>query len=203
MAGLNIAVAVGATLLAFVGVIALLNGLLGWAGDLVGLELSFQIILGWLFAPSPGSSASPGIRPRRLVPDRHQDRHQRVRRLHCPGAGSDLERSSKAIVTFALCGFANISSMAILIGGWGHGAGRKSFIARYGMRAILAGVLANLMSASWQACSRPLIDPGSQHLLVIARFGGLFAPGCGQKSASGEAGKRTDWKRHGCHLNEG
>ena len=51
MAGLNIAVAVGATLLAFVGVIALLNGLLGWAGDLVGLELSFQIILGWLFAP--------------------------------------------------------------------------------------------------------------------------------------------------------
>ena len=68
MAGLNIAVAVGATLLAFVGVIALLNGLLGWAGDLVGLELSFQIILGWLFAPSPGSSASPGIRPRRPVP---------------------------------------------------------------------------------------------------------------------------------------
>ncbi|MGL5606640.1 MAG: nucleoside transporter C-terminal domain-containing protein, partial [Aeromonas veronii] len=56
--------------------------------------------------------------------------------------------SSKAIVTFALCGFANISSMAILIGGLGSMVPeRKSFIARYGMRAILSGVLANLMSA--------------------------------------------------------
>ena len=60
-----------------------------------------------------------------------------------------LSESSKAIVTFALCGFANISSMAILIGGLGAMVPeRKSFIARYGMRAILAGVLANLMSAS-------------------------------------------------------
>jgi CNT family concentrative nucleoside transporter len=68
MAGLNIAVAVGATLLAFVGVIALLNGLLGWAGDLVGLELSFQIILGWLFAPVSWLIGVPGIRPRRPAP---------------------------------------------------------------------------------------------------------------------------------------
>ncbi|MGL4714584.1 MAG: nucleoside transporter C-terminal domain-containing protein, partial [Aeromonas sp.] len=59
-----------------------------------------------------------------------------------------LSESSKAIVTFALCGFANISSMAILIGGLGSMVPeRKSFIARYGMRAILSGVLANLMSA--------------------------------------------------------
>ena len=55
----------------------------------------------------------------------------------------------RSIVTFALCGFANISSMAILIGGLGAMVPeRKGFIARYGMRAILSGVLANLMSAS-------------------------------------------------------
>ncbi|EOD54415.1 nucleoside permease, partial [Aeromonas molluscorum 848] len=60
-----------------------------------------------------------------------------------------LNESSKAIVTFALCGFANISSMAILIGGLGSMVPeRKAFISRYGMRAILAGVLANLMSAA-------------------------------------------------------
>ena len=121
--------------------IALLNGLLGWAGDLVGLELSFQIILGWLFAPVSWLIGVPGIRPRRLGrPDRHQDRHQRVRRLHRPGAGSDLERVEQ--------GHRHLRPVRFrqhLFHGDPHrrpGAmvpERKSFIARYGMRAILAG----------------------------------------------------------------
>ncbi len=51
MSGVRIAVAVGGTLLAFVSVIALLNGMLGWVGGLFGIELSFQLILGYLFAP--------------------------------------------------------------------------------------------------------------------------------------------------------
>ena len=150
MAGLNIAVAVGATLLAFVGVIALLNGLLGWAGDLVGLELSFQIILGWLFAPVSWligvpwdqAQAAGALIGTKIVINEFVAFIALVQ-------DQTLNESSKAIVTFALCGFANISSMAILIGGLGAMVPeRKSFIARYGMRAILAGVLANLMSAS-------------------------------------------------------
>ncbi|MGL5991964.1 MAG: nucleoside transporter C-terminal domain-containing protein, partial [Aeromonas sobria] len=131
------------------GVIAMLNGLLGWAGDLVGLELSFQIILGWLFAPVSWligvpwdqAQAAGALIGTKIVVNEF---------VAFIGLVQDqtLSESSKAIVTFALCGFANISSMAILIGGLGSMVPeRKSFIARYGMRAILSGVLANLMSA--------------------------------------------------------
>ena len=150
MAGLNIAVAVGATLLAFVGVIAMLNGLLGWAGGLVGLDLSFQIILGWLFAPVSWligvpweqAQAAGALIGTKIVVNEFVAFIALVQ-------DQTLSESSKAIVTFALCGFANISSMAILIGGLGAMVPeRKGFIARYGMRAILSGVLANLMSAS-------------------------------------------------------
>lgn len=92
MSGLNIAVAVGATLLAFVGVIAMLNGLLGWAGGLVGLDLSFQIILGWLLPPSLADRGTLGSGASCWRSDRYQDRGQRVRRLYRSGAGSDPER---------------------------------------------------------------------------------------------------------------
>ncbi|WP_038176044.1 nucleoside transporter C-terminal domain-containing protein, partial [Vibrio coralliilyticus] len=62
---------------------------------------------------------------------------------------SQLSEHSQAIVTFALCGFANISTMAMLIGGLGSLVPeRRSFISQYGFRAIAAGVMANLMSAS-------------------------------------------------------
>ena len=62
---------------------------------------------------------------------------------------SQLSEHSQAIVTFALCGFANISTMAMLIGGLGSLVPeRRSFISQYGFRAIAAGVISNLMSAS-------------------------------------------------------
>jgi CNT family concentrative nucleoside transporter len=131
-------------------IVAMLNGLLGWAGDLVGLELSFQIILGWLFAPVSWligvpwdqAQAAGALIGTKIVINEFVAFIALVQ-------DQTLNESSKAIVTFALCGFANISSMAILIGGLGAMVPeRKSFIARYGMRAILAGVLANLMSAS-------------------------------------------------------
>ena len=106
--------------------------------------------------------------------------------------------SSKAIVTFALCGFANISSMAILIGGlgpWCRSASPSSPATACGC-AILAGCWQTLMSASLAGLFLALIDPGSQHLPVIARFGGLFCTRLQAKSASGEARGKTDWKRH-------
>ncbi|MGU3846460.1 nucleoside transporter C-terminal domain-containing protein, partial [Vibrio diabolicus] len=62
---------------------------------------------------------------------------------------SQLSEHSQAIVTFALCGFANISSMAMLIGGLGSLVPEKrAFVSKHGFRAIIAGVMANLMSAS-------------------------------------------------------
>ena len=151
IAGLNFAVAVGATLLAFVGVIALLNGMLGGIGNWFGLSLSFQGILGWLFAPvswligipwAEAQSAGALIGTKVVL-------NEFVAFIDLV-KDNTLSESSRAVVIFALCGFANLSSMAILIGGLGAMVPeRKTFIARQGMRAILAGVLANLMSASF------------------------------------------------------
>ncbi|RJX70061.1 NupC/NupG family nucleoside CNT transporter [Vibrio sinensis] len=151
MAGLRIAVAVGATLLAFVSVIALLNGILGWAGGLVGIDLSFELILGYLFAPvawllgvpwSEATVAGSLIGNKIVV-------NEFVAFIQLMEVKPLLSEHSQAIVTFALCGFANISTMAMLIGGLGSIVPEKrTFISQYGFRAIAAGVMANLMSAS-------------------------------------------------------
>jgi concentrative nucleoside transporter, CNT family len=117
---------------------------------LLGWELSFQLILGWLFAPVSWligvpwdqAQAAGALIGTKVVINEFVAFIALVQ-------DQTLDPSSKAIVTFALCGFANISSMAILIGGLGSMVPeRKAFISRYGMRAILAGVLANLMSAA-------------------------------------------------------
>lgn len=151
MSGLRIAVAVGATLLAFVSVIALLNGLLGWAGNLVGIELSFELILGYLFAPIAwllGIPWNEAITAGALIGNKIIV-NEFVAFIQLMNVQSQLSEHSQAIVTFALCGFANISTMAVLIGGLGSLVPeRRSFISQYGFRAISAGVLANLMSAA-------------------------------------------------------
>ncbi|WP_299490593.1 NupC/NupG family nucleoside CNT transporter [uncultured Shewanella sp.] len=151
MSGLRIAVAVGATLLAFVGVIALLNGLLGYVGDLFGLQLSFQLILGYLFAPVAWLLGIPwhdAIMAGSLIGNKIIV-NEFVAFIQLIDIKDQLAPHSVAIVTFALCGFANISTMAILIGGLGSLIPeRRSFISTYGFRAITAGVLANLMSAA-------------------------------------------------------
>ncbi|WP_162045931.1 NupC/NupG family nucleoside CNT transporter [Vibrio taketomensis] len=151
MSGLRIAVAVGATLLAFVSVIALLNGLLGWFGGLFGFNLSFELILGYVFAPvawllgvpwSEATVAGSLIGNKIVV-------NEFVAFIQLIEAKPLLSEHSQAIVTFALCGFANISSMAMLIGGLGSLVPEKrTFISKFGFRAIAAGVMANLMSAS-------------------------------------------------------
>ncbi|ELK3677189.1 NupC/NupG family nucleoside CNT transporter [Vibrio fluvialis] len=151
MSGVRIAVAVGGTLLAFVSVIALLNGMLGWVGGLFGIELSFQLILGYLFAPLAwliGIPWNEAITAGSLIGNKIVV-NEFVAFIQLMDVKSQLSSHSQAIVTFALCGFANISSMAILIGGLGSLVPeRRSFISKYGFRAIAAGVLANLMSAS-------------------------------------------------------
>ena len=116
-------------------------------------DLSFQRLVGYVFAPVmyligvPWNEAGDGRRP-----VRHQDRAQRIRRLHRPrqdGRRGAVSDRSRAIVTFALCGFANFSSIAIQMAVTGGLApNQRPVIARLGIRALLAGSLANLMSAA-------------------------------------------------------
>ncbi|MEZ8484782.1 NupC/NupG family nucleoside CNT transporter [Vibrio splendidus] len=151
MSGLRIAVAVGATLLAFISVIAMLNGLLGIVGGWFGVNLSFELILGYVFAPVAwliGVPWSEAVVAGSLIGNKIVV-NEFVAFIQLMDVKDALSEHSKAIVTFALCGFANISTMAILIGGLGSLVPeRRSFISQYGFKVICAGVLANLMSAA-------------------------------------------------------
>jgi len=151
MAGVRIAVSVGGTLLAFISVIALLNGTLGWFGGLIGVELSFELILGYVFAPVAwllGIPWNEAMTAGSLIGNKIVV-NEFVAFIQLAEVKSQLSEHSQAIVTFALCGFANISSMAMLIGGLGSLVPEKrAFVSKHGFRAITAGVMANLMSAS-------------------------------------------------------
>ncbi|MBU2341009.1 MAG: NupC/NupG family nucleoside CNT transporter, partial [Alphaproteobacteria bacterium] len=142
-----------AMVLAFVALVALANGLLGWAGGLFGYsELSFQMALGTLFAPVmfligiPWEDAgiAGGLFGTKIV----LNEFVAFIELGAIEAGALSERS-RAIVTFALCGFANFSSIAIQMAVTGGLApNQRPVIARLGLRALAAGSLANLMSAA-------------------------------------------------------
>ncbi|MFL6842812.1 MAG: NupC/NupG family nucleoside CNT transporter, partial [Sphingomicrobium sp.] len=151
--GVKLAVAVGAMVLAFVALVALANGLLGGLGNLVGIpDLSFQRLVGYVFAPLmfligiPWKEAltAGGLFGTKLV----LNEFVAFIDLGQMGPGVLSERS-RAIVTFALCGFANFSSIAIQMAVTGGLApNQRPTIARLGLRALLAGSLANLMSAA-------------------------------------------------------
>ena len=148
--GLKLALNVGAMLLAFIGLIAVLNLLLGMIGGWFGNgELSFEQILGWAFAPVAwllGVSGSEIQQVGSLV-------GQKVilNEFVAFEAMQDINLSQRSagITTFALCGFANLSSIAILLGGLGVLApNRRKEIARFGLKAVFAATLANLTSAA-------------------------------------------------------
>lgn len=150
--GLMLAANVGAMLIAFIALIALFNGALGWVGGLVGFpELSIELVLGYAFAPIAFLIGIPwdeavlagGFIGQKLV------LNEFVAYVNLIADGSALSEHSRAVVTFALCGFANFSSIAILLGGIGSMAPeRRPEIAHLGVRALLAASLANLMSAA-------------------------------------------------------
>lgn len=125
--------------------------MLGWVGDLIGMPLSFELILGYLFAPIAwllGIPWNEAITAGSLIGNKIVV-NEFVAFIQLMEVKDQLSEHSQAIVTFALCGFANISTMAMLIGGLGSLVPEKrSFISKYGFRAIAAGVMANLMSAS-------------------------------------------------------
>ena len=155
--GLKLALNVGAMLLAFVGLIALLNGVFGGVGSVFGYdELTLELILGYIFSPLafiigvPWEEATTigSFIGQKLVVNEFVAYLNFVPYL-AEDAPIILSDKSKAIVSFALCGFANLSSIAILLGGLGGIApSRRGEIARFGLLAVAAGTLSNLMSAT-------------------------------------------------------
>jgi CNT family concentrative nucleoside transporter len=151
--GVKLAVAVGAMVLAFVALVALANGLLGGLGNMIGVPgLSFQRLVGYVFAPVmyligvPWNEAGTagGLFGTKIV------LNEFVAFIDLGQMDpATLSARSRSIVTFALCGFANFSSIAIQMAVTGGLApNQRPVIARLGIRALVAGSLANLMSAA-------------------------------------------------------
>lgn len=150
--GVKIAVAVGAMVLAFVALVALANGILGGVGGWFGQpDLSFQQIIGYVFAPImfllgvpwEEAFAAGGLFGTKVV------LNEFVAFSDLGGLADSLSPTTVAIVTFALCGFANFLSIAIQLAVTGGLApNQRPVIARLGLRALAAGSLANLMSAA-------------------------------------------------------
>lgn len=150
--GVQLAVAVGAMLIVFVALIALANGILGGIGGWFGQPtLSFQQILGYVFAPVMFMLNVPWEEARKAgeLFGEKLILNEFVAYLHYSEAKAALSPHTQAVVTFALCGFANISSIAIQMGVLGGLVPEKRpTIARLGLLAVLGGSLANLMSAA-------------------------------------------------------
>ena len=150
--GVKLAVAVGAMVLAFVALVALANGLLGGIGGWFGMpDLSFQKLLGYVFAPVmvllnvPWAEAGTagGLFGTKVV------LNEFVAFIDLGKASAGLSPHTVGVVTFALCGFANFSSIAIQMAVTGNLApNQRPVIARLGLKALVAGSLSNLMSAA-------------------------------------------------------
>ena len=155
--GMQLALNVGAMLLAFIGLIALINGILGGVGGWFGMpEITLELILGYVFAPVAFLIGVPweeatiagSFLGQKLVVNEFVA-YLNFAPYLAEGAEVVLSDKTKAIISFALCGFANLSSVAILLGGLGSLAPeRRHDIAKMGMKAVAAGTLSNLMSAT-------------------------------------------------------
>lgn len=154
--GMKMAMNVGAMLLAFIALIALINGVIGGVGGWFGNgDLTLQEILGYVFSPlawvvgTPWSEAQvAGSLIGQKVVVNEFVAYADYTNMMKDGAVV-LSDKTQAIISFALCGFANFSSIAILVGGLGVLApNRRHDIARLGIKAVIAGSLSNLMSAT-------------------------------------------------------
>ncbi|MDX1983925.1 MAG: nucleoside transporter C-terminal domain-containing protein [Bryobacteraceae bacterium] len=149
--GLHLALNIGAMLIAFLALIAMVNGMMGWAHTQAGfVPPSLEKLFGSIFAPLAwlmgvswkDSQAVGNLLGTRLV------LNEFVAFLQLGPMKPELDPRSFTIATYALCGFANLSSIAIQIGGIGALApSRKSDMARLGLKAVAAGTMANFMSA--------------------------------------------------------
>ncbi|MBW5408038.1 NupC/NupG family nucleoside CNT transporter [Morganella morganii] len=161
--GMQLALNVGAMLLAFIALIALINGILSGVGGWFDYpQLSLELILGWLFSPiafligvpwseamTAGSFIGQKIVVNEFVAYMNFGEYMKPDAQVIAAGLQPLSDHTKAIISFALCGFANLSSVAILLGGLGGMApNRRKDVARLGMKAVMAGTLSNLMSAT-------------------------------------------------------
>ena len=154
--GAHIAIAVGASLLAFVALISLVNGMIGGVGGWFGYGgLTLQTILGWLFSPLAWAIGVPwseagiagSLIGQKVVVNEFVAYAEFVKYL-APESAVQLSDTTKAIISFALCGFANLGSIAVLMGGLSIIApSRRKDVAQLGFKAVVAGSLSNLMSA--------------------------------------------------------
>ncbi|RXK33080.1 nucleoside transporter NupC [Arsenophonus endosymbiont of Bemisia tabaci Asia II 3] len=161
--GMQLALNVGAILLAFVALIALLDGILSVIGGWIHIPgLSLELILGWIFAPIAyligipwhestiaGSFIGQKLVVNEFVAYMNFGEYLKPDSEVIAADKQVLSEHTKAIISFALCGFANLASVAILLGGLGGIApNRRKDVARLGLKAVLAGSLSNLMSAT-------------------------------------------------------
>ena len=154
--GAHSAIAVGASLLAFVALISLVNGMIGGVGGWFGYgSLTLQTILGWLFSPLAWAIGVPwseagiagSLIGQKVVVNEFVAYAEFVKYL-APESAVQLSDTTKAIISFALCGFANLGSIAVLMGGLSIIApSRRKDVAQLGFKAVVAGSLSNLMSA--------------------------------------------------------
>ena len=149
--GLRLAANIGAMLITFVALIALFNGLVGMVSGWFGYELTLQMMLGWVFAPVmyllsipwAEAQAAGALFGEKVI------LNEFIAFSHLNDVLGDASPRTYAITTFALCGFANLSSIAILLGGLGVLVPEKrDLIGQLGLKAVLAASLSNLMSAA-------------------------------------------------------
>ena len=150
--GLRLAVNIGAMLVAFVALIAVFNGLVGWVFSLFGIDgITLQFLLGKLFQPLmyvlsvpwAEAEAAGALFGEKII------LNEFVAFSHLNDYLAGMSPRTIAITTFALCGFANLSSIGILLGGLGVLVPEKrELIGRFGLKCVLAASLSNLMSAA-------------------------------------------------------
>ncbi|MCE9873287.1 NupC/NupG family nucleoside CNT transporter [Hafnia alvei] len=156
MLGLKIAVGVATVVMAFVALIALINGIIGGIGGLFGWSgVSLESLLGYIFSPLAyimgvswdNSALAGGLIGQKLAINEFVAYVNFSPYLK--GAAGALDPKTIAVISFALCGFANFGSIAVVVGAFSAVAPeRASDIARLGLRALLAATLSNLMSAT-------------------------------------------------------
>ncbi|WP_079724427.1 NupC/NupG family nucleoside CNT transporter [Pseudoxanthomonas indica] len=161
--GLRLALNIGAMLLAFIALIALLNAPLTWFGEVTGLATalgkptSLSTLLGYVLAPiawvigTPWADATTvgGLIGQKVVINEFVAYTELAKIVNGQVPGMNLSGEGRLIATYALCGFANFSSIAIQIGGIGGLAPeRRADLARFGLRAVLGGSIATFMTAT-------------------------------------------------------
>ena len=150
--GMTLALNISAMLIAFIALVAMANGLLGWAGRLFGRPgLELQTIFGWALGPLAFALGAPR-QDAAIVGNLIANKivlNEFIAFSMMKDVASQLSEKGKLIATFALCGFANFASIGVQIGGIGSLApSRKADLARMGLRALLAGSLVSFMTAA-------------------------------------------------------